>query len=184
MIHFLLILAGAFDVGNFRPEFNPNNNNTVNPPKDGLARFNVHSIALKIPITALQKNGLNTTAATSILDPNFVIGVWASASRQQITTLSAGAKGYSGNWVQVSRLGMPLTNEVVIPLGQKDRWNTVASNTPNDTTFNKYFKNPEVALYMDDARFGGAVPSLNALRIQASSLGLLILEMTDQDYLD
>jgi hypothetical protein len=162
---FFVDLAGAFDVGNFRPE-----GNTANPTKDGLARFNVHTIALKIPINMLQKDGKTTAQATSILDGDFIIGVWASASRRQIRTLSSGQSTYTGNWVQVSRLGMPLTNEVVIPLGQKNRWNTVRSNS-GDGQFDKYFKNPELALYMDDSKFGGAVPSLNQLRIQSRSLG-------------
>lgn len=164
---FFVDLGGAFDVGSFRPQ-----GNSTNPTKDGLARFNVHSIALKIPINMLQKDGLNTTQATSILDSRFVIGVWASASRQQIKTLTTiGTKSYSGNWVQVSRLGMPLTNEVIIPIGMKDRWNTVAANNGSELPFAANFKNPELALYMDDSQFGGAVPSLNALRIQKHSLG-------------
>ncbi len=162
---FFVDLAGAFDVGNFRPE-----GNTTNPTKDGLTRYNVHSIALKIPISSLQKDGKPVSQASSILDADFVIGVWASASRQQIKTLNAnGAVAYSGPWVQVSRLGMPLTNEAIIPVGMKDKWNTT---TPaNDLQFAKYFANPELALYMDDSQFGGAVPSLNALRIQNHSLG-------------
>lgn len=50
--------------------------------------------------------------------------------------------------VQVSRLGMPLTNEAVIPIGDKDYWN---STTPyNDASFEPYFCNPELGLYMDD----------------------------------
>ena len=168
---FFVDLSGAFDLGNFRPTFNANNNNTVNPPKDGLARYNVHSIALKIPITMLQKSGLSTTQATSILDPNFVIGVWASASRQQIKTFNGAKDTFSGNWVQVSRLGMPLTNEVVMPVGEKDTWNTIRSNSARDTIANRYLKNPELALYMDNSKFGGAVPALNALRVQSRSLG-------------
>lgn len=163
---FFVDLAGAFDVGNFRPE-----GNAVNPTKDGLARFNVHSIALKIPINLLQKDGKAVTQAANILDPEFVIGVWASASRQQIKTLTVKGENYSGNWVQVSRLGMPLTNEAVIPVGYKDRWNTRTPYNNNDLEFASYFKNPELALYMDDSRFGLAVPSLNALRIQSKSLG-------------
>jgi hypothetical protein len=71
-------LQVLWTLGNVRPEFNANNNNTVNPPKDKLARFNVHTIALKIPINQLQKDG--KAQGTSILDPDFVIGVWASAS--------------------------------------------------------------------------------------------------------
>lgn len=162
---FFVDLAGAFDVGNFRPE-----GNSTNPTKDGLARFNVHTIALKIPINMLQKDGKNVTQATSILDGDFVIGVWASASRQQMKTLNKSTvDGYSGPWIQVSRIGMPLTNEAVIPIGSKDRWN--ASNPANDVQFADFFSNPELALYMDDSKFGGAVPSLNALRIQSSALG-------------
>lgn len=162
---FFVDLAGAFDLGSFRPE-----GNTTNPTKDGLSRYNVHSIALKIPINLLQKDGKSVAQATSILDGDFVIGVWASASRQQIKTMGTnGTVGYSGPWVQVSRLGMPLTNEAVIPVGMKDKWN---STTPaNDLQFASYFSNPELALYMDDSQFGGAVPSLNALRIQNHSLG-------------
>ncbi|HEX8313621.1 MAG TPA: DUF4331 domain-containing protein [Flavisolibacter sp.] len=162
---FFVDLAGAFDVGSFRPQ-----GNNINAPKDGLARFNVHSIALKIPVSLLQKDGKNTTQATSILDGDFIIGVWASASRQQINTLSDNTNNFSGNWVQVSRLGMPLTNEAVIPLGMKNKWNTVRSNG-GEGAFEKYFKNPELALYMDDSQFGQAVPSLYDLRIQKASLG-------------
>lgn len=164
---FFVDLAGAFDVGNFRPE-----GNTTNAPKDGLAGFNVHTIALKIPISMLQKSGLSVSAATSIMDPNFVIGVWASASRQQIKTLntSGGSASYSGTWVQVSRIGMPLTNEVIIPIGMKDKWN--ATTPYNDLQFAPYFVNPEVALYMDKSKFAGAVPSLNGLRVQSRSLGV------------
>lgn len=162
---FFVDLAGAFDVGNFRPDGNP-----INPPKDALARFNVHTISLKIPINMLQKAGLSVSSAANILDGDFVIGVWASASRQQIKTLSAGSDpAYSGTWVQVSRLGMPLTNEVVIPVGMKDKWN--ASTPYADLPYVANFTNPEIALYMDESKFAAAVPAFNGLRIQAKSLG-------------
>ena len=165
---FFVDLAGAFDVGNFRPE-----GNNTNAPKDGLARFNVNSIAIKVPISMLQKDGLGVSGATNILDGDFVIGVWASASRRQIKTLNGnGTTTYSGPFVQVSRLGMPLTNEAVIPVGMKDKWNTLTPYGNNDVQFANYFSNPELALYMDDSQFGGAVPSLNSLRIQSNSLGM------------
>jgi hypothetical protein len=164
---FFVDLAGAFDVGNFRPE-----GNTTNAPKDGLARFNVHTIAIKVPVSLLQKDGKSVGQASTILDPDFVIGVWASASRQMIKTLYGGGDvGYDGKFVQVSRLGMPLTNEAVIPIGMKDKWNSMTPYGGNDLQFAKYFTNPELALYMDDSQFGTAVPSLNALRIQSNSLG-------------
>jgi hypothetical protein len=79
--------------------------------------------------------------------------------------------GYDGKYVQVSRLGMPLTNEAIIPIGTKDRWNSMSPYGGADLEFAKYFVNPELALYMDDSQFGKAVPSLNALRIQSKSLG-------------
>jgi len=158
---FFVDLGGAFDVGGFRTA-----------GRDGLAKFNCHSIVLEIPISTLQKTGLSTSSATSILDPNFVIGVWASASRPAITTLSStgGQPTTSGSWVQVSRLGMPLTNEVVIPIGMKDKWNGTNPYT-GDGAFVPYFENPELALYMDNSAFGPAVPGLAALRIQTNSLG-------------
>ncbi len=157
---FFVDLGGAFDVGNFRPV-----------GRDGLAKFNCHSIVIEVPISSLQKGGKTTKYATSILDPNFVIGVYASASRQKITTFNttSGENDYSGNWIQVSRLGMPLTNEVVIPIGYKDEWN--ATDPSKDIKFKEYFNNPELALYMDDSQFGTAVPGLSQLRIQTKSLG-------------
>jgi hypothetical protein len=165
---FFVDLGGPFDVGSFRPS---GPTNTTNPTKDGLARYNVNSIAIKVPISALQKNGQPVSAATSILDPNYTIAVWASASRQQINTLNnTGGGGVpSGSFIQVSRLGMPLTNEVVIPIGSKDRWNSLTAYDAANSQFLPFFKNPELALYMDNRQFGTAVPSLNALRIQKKS---------------
>ncbi|HWB26270.1 MAG TPA: DUF4331 family protein [Chitinophagaceae bacterium] len=159
---FFVDLGGAFDVGGFRKT-----------GRDGLAKFNCHSIVIEVPVSTLQKDGKTTSQAANILDPDFVIGVYASASRQKITTFdttgTGASGGASGAWVQVSRLGMPLTNEAVIPVGWKDKWN--ATSPTNDLQFASYFKNPELALYMDDSQFGGAVPGLASLRIQSSSLG-------------
>jgi hypothetical protein len=160
---FFVDLGGIFDLGDARRQ-----NGT---PVDGLACLNVSTIALQVNIQTLLKAGVSP-APTSILQGDFVIGVWASASRQQVRTLSAsGDPEYSGPWVQVSRLGMPLTNEAVIPIGQKDYWNAL---TPYqefaETSLDEFFYNPELALYMDDSQFGGAVPAFSALRIQRNSL--------------
>jgi len=88
-----------------------------------------------------------------------------------ITTLSpTGEKPtYSGPWIQVSRLGMPLINEVIIPIGEKDHWNAVTPYSVDEQSFIEYFSNPELALYMDDSQFGTAVPALEPLRIQTMS---------------
>ena len=161
---FFVDLGGIFDLGD-APRQNGNS-------RDGLGRYNVHSIALQIPISTLLKAGA-PSAPANILDADYVIGVWASASRQAIQTLQAGGEApvSAGDWVQVSRLGMPLTNEAVIPIGQKDFWNRL---TPYDeiteTTLDEYFYNPELSLYMNDAQFGTAVPAFSALRIQRNSL--------------
>ena len=158
---FFVDLGGVFDLGQTR---------TGTAAKDGVAGSNVHAIALKIPISSLQKTGKAVTQAANILDGDFVIGVWASASRPQTRTISAttGLETGSGNWVQVSRLGMPLTNEAVIPIGAKDRWNAL-SPYAEDPNMDKYFTNPELGLYMDDALFGAAVPAFSKLRIQRAA---------------
>jgi Domain of unknown function (DUF4331)/Secretion system C-terminal sorting domain len=162
---FFVDLGGIFDVGQTRA-----GGTGVNAPEDGVACKNIHSIALKIPIATLQKNGQPVTAAVNILDSDYIIGVWASASRQQIRTLNTnGTESYSGSWVQVSRIGMPLTNEAVIPIGDKDRWNSLTPYN-EDPAMEEYFCNPELGLYMDNSLFGGAVPALSALRIQRNSL--------------
>lgn len=159
---FFVDLAGVFDLGDM-----PRQDGKA---RDGLSCMNVSAIAIQVPVSLLRKASA-APVPTSILDPDYVIGVWASASRPQIRTLSAGSETYSGDWVQVSRLGMPLTNEAVIPIGQKDYWNSL---TPYDeiteTTLDQYFFNPELALYMDDDQFGGAVPAMSGLRIQRNSL--------------
>ena len=163
---FFVDLGGIFDLGDAPRQ--------MGSPRDGLACFNVSSIVVQVDISTLQKDGLDVSQATSILDPAFVIGVWASASRQQIRTLNMdGTTTTSGNWVQVSRLGMPLTNEAVIPIGSKDLWNSLSpyQDLANIGTFGNYFYNPELALYMDDSQFGGAVPAFSPLRIQRNSLG-------------
>lgn len=168
---FFVDLGGVFDVGQTRSQYGLDPGNPDNA-RDGVAGFNTHSLAMQIPISMLQKDGKSVDQAADILDPDFVIGIWASASRPQMKTLSPeGDKPtYSGDWIQVSRLGMPLTNEVIIPVGEKDRWNALTPYN-EDPAHNEFFYNPELALYMDDDQFGGAVPALSALRVQRNSLG-------------
>ena len=161
---FFVDLGGIFDLGNA-----PRQNGD---PRDGLARYNVHTIAIQVPIATLLKAGAAATPA-NILDPDYVIGIWASASRPAMRTLGTGgdAASYDGDWIQVSRLGMPLTNEAVIPIGMKDYWNSLTPyDELTDTSLDGFFYNPELALYMDDDLFGGAVPAFAPLRIQRNSL--------------
>ena len=177
---FFVDLGGIFDLGD-APRQGPTHS------EDGLKCLNVSTIALEVDISTLQKDRKSLSQSANILDPNFVIGVWASASRQKITVLNDITKSddeynkddkdtyeeHSGPWIQVSRLGMPLTNEAVIPVGDKDLWNrlTPYQDLSRLSRFGNYFYNPELALYMDDAQFGGAVPAFAPLRIQKNSLG-------------
>jgi hypothetical protein len=104
------------------------------PGQDGVLNYNTHTIAIQVPKTDL----LRPPAA------NGTIGIYASASRQSIRVLKDdGSEDDDGPWVQVSRLGNPLINEVVIPLGQKDRWNR--SDPKNDAQFANRYTSPELA---------------------------------------
>lgn len=96
---------------------------------DSLAGFNVHSIALQVPKSSLKSSSP-------------IIGVWSTTSRPATTTRAAGTESSTGTFVQISRLGMPLVNEVVIPLGQKDKWN--GSNPTADAQFLSFVTDPEV----------------------------------------
>jgi hypothetical protein len=94
--------------------------------KDFLAGYGVHSIALQIPIAQVDT-------------PSHTIGIWSAADRRQTSVAGRG----HGPWVQVSRLGNPLINEVIIPTGLKDLWNR--SNPAQDAQFVKYYKTPILA---------------------------------------
>ena len=155
---FFVDLGGIFDLGGIRAA----------AARDGVARKNTHTIALQIPIAKLQKDGKTGAQAANILDKDYIIGVWASASRQSIRTISVtdGTQAHTGTWVQVSRLGMPLTNEVIQPIGSKDRWNYDTPYTEQANT-EDYLSNPELGLYMAEGAgyFGTAVPGFNQLRL-------------------
>ncbi|RZK23287.1 MAG: DUF4331 domain-containing protein [Hymenobacter sp.] len=176
---FFADLGAIFDLANVRGATGGGGT-----PADGLARKNCHTIALSIPVENLQKAGKTIGQAANILDSDYIIGVWASASRPAMQTLSSTANPTnSGSWVQVSRLGMPLTNEVINPIGGKDAWN---ARTPGNeaAATDAYLSNPELGLYMADnvpmngaapkptgqTYYGEAIPNVKPLRIQTKSL--------------
>ncbi len=150
---FFVELGGLFDLLTIRTL--PGN---AGGGVDGLKGYNVQSIALQVPIKDLTNNGSAPTTATS---SNAVIGVWTTASRQSTKVMREGrgrsgvGSDHKGNWVQVSRLGAPLVNEVVIPLGDKDVWN--ASKPVDDAQFAEYVANPELGVLLN-AIYSIAVP--------------------------
>ena len=102
--------------------------------------FNVHSIAFQIPITMLTTDAQPAKADGS----NSIIGVWATTWRRQTRVLSQSGFGdnQTGDWVQIERLGNPLVNEVVVPLGMKDHFN--ATPPSGDAQFLPAVVSPEL----------------------------------------
>ena len=119
---------------------------------------NVHSIALQVPMSDLAKGGSTPKSASS---SSSVIGVWTTASRQKARILEAseGTSLQSGPWVQVSRLGNPLVNEVVVPMSKKDYWNAQAPS--GDKQFAPAVANPELAQLLPTL-YPGVFPNLAA----------------------
>ncbi len=106
--------------------------------------FNVHSLAIQVPITELTNNKSHPTDAA---DPAAIVGVWTTAYRHATRVLSEdGTQSNEGKWVQVSRLGSPLVNEVIVPVGKKDLFN--ASKPENDAQFAEKVANPELSMLL------------------------------------
>src|SRR5215831_9327147 len=122
---------------------------TAAPGVNTTKFLNVHSIALQVPISRVTAKGRP------------VIGVWTTASRQRVR-VDDGEGGHfrSGPFTQVSRLANPLVNEVIIPLGKKDFWNT--QEPEHDKQFAVYFAHPEVAALLPGL-YPGVFPNLAAL---------------------
>ena len=118
--------------------------------------LNVHSIAIQVPISTVTISGHPT------------IGVWTTASRQRVTLWDTdrGQNVYSGPWRQVSRLGNPLVNEVLIPLGKKDLWNTLPP--ADDKLFASYVTPPGLAGLLN-ALYPGVFPNLAALVVRQAA---------------
>ncbi|HZM99415.1 MAG TPA: DUF4331 domain-containing protein [Pyrinomonadaceae bacterium] len=125
---------------------------------DSTAGFNVNTIAIEVPIQELTRSGAVPNGPTS---PDAVIGVWAVSSRQKISVLRSSFDDdgeeplTAGPMQQVSRLGSPLVNELIIPLKLKDRFN--ASTPDGDSQFAQFVTNPQLAQLLS-AVFGISIP--------------------------
>jgi hypothetical protein len=131
---FFVDLGSIFDLGGLRP-FNGFHAFKLDPAAgvDGVRNYNVHAIALQVPKTDLVK----------VPAANGTIGIYATASRPKLRILGRNGTSQSlGPMVQVSRLGNPLVNEVIIPLGKKDYWN--ASDPSDDSQFTALYRKPEL----------------------------------------
>jgi len=106
--------------------------------KDDVAGYNTHSFVLQVPESEVTRNGDPVAQPDS---PNAVVGVWATTERRTLRVQGGHAKR---KWVQVSRLGNPLINEVIIPIAKKDMFNRT-SPRGDAANFGQFALNPEPA---------------------------------------
>ncbi len=150
---FYVDLGSIFDLGNLRPFQNFNvfaKGRSAAAGVNATKFLNVHSIAIQVPIARVTAPGRP------------VIGVWTTASRQRARLHSAdgGSDVHAGPFHQVSRLGNPLVNEVLIPIGKKDLWNS--QHPAHDKQFTHYVAHPELAGLLP-VLYPGVFPNLAGL---------------------
>jgi hypothetical protein len=167
---FYVDLGSIFDLGALRPFQNlhliPL---SMTAGVNATAQLNVHTIAIQVPVTDLTRNGRRPddpadTAAT--------IGVYASASRQKVLVRDDDADRGTGPFTQVSRLGNPLFNEVIVPMVRKDRWN--AEEPADDKKFAEFVRRPELAALLP-VLYPGVFPNLAALDADRADLVAVLL---------
>src|SRR5215212_6051500 len=148
---FYVDLGSIFDLGALRPV--QNLHLIPLPPVPGVnatKQVNVHSIAIQVPMTDLTRDG---KAPTDPASPNSVVGIWTAAKRRKVAVRpddraeeDHALPVESGPFVQVSRLGNPLFNEVLVPMARKDYWNLQPPY--NDSEFADGVAHPELAVLL------------------------------------
>lgn len=165
---FYVDLGSIFDLGALRPF---QNLHLIPLPAvagvNGTKNLNVHTIALQVPISDLTRDGSSP-----------VIGVWTAASRRKARILNEGVDGGSaqnvetGPFVQVSRLGNPLFNEVIVPMSRKDQWNSLPPSSDNQ--FLQFVQHPELAGLLP-VLYPGVFPHLAAATGSRDDLVAILL---------
>jgi hypothetical protein len=150
---FYVDLGSIFDLGNLRPfqaynVFAKAHGLKAAPGVNTPKFLNVHSISLQVPTSRVTASGRPT------------IGVWTTASRRRVSILDSGKTVHSGPFTQVSRLGNPLFNEVLVPISKKDYWNTQPPG--HDKQFASYVAHPELAGLLP-VLYPGVFPNLAKL---------------------
>jgi len=168
---FYVDLGSIFDLADLRPFQNLHLIPTpAQPGVNGTQGYNVHSIAIQVPKKLLTSDGSTPTDPN---DPRSVIGVYTSASRQKATIIMGnGQFTESGPFVTVSRLGEPLINEVIIPLGKKDFWNS--QDPQGDSQFANFYAHPELAVLLP-ILYPGVFPNLAAYSKPRADLEAILL---------
>ncbi|MFL5850609.1 MAG: DUF4331 domain-containing protein [Solirubrobacteraceae bacterium] len=161
---FFVDLGATFDALTIR-----NGTGNAGGGKDDLAGYGVHSIVLQVPVNRVTRDRKPVSGQDA---PNAVVGVWASTERRKLPASNdqGDDEGHgNGNEVQVSRLGNPLVNEVVIPLGLKDKFNR--TQPQNDAAnFGTFVLNPQLAKLLNILYPGLDVPETNRTDIVTALL--------------
>jgi hypothetical protein len=138
----------------------------VNATKD----VNVHTIAIQVPISQLTRDG---STPGNPADARAVLGIWGAASRRRVSVRErADEDVHTGPWVQVSRLGNPLFNEVIVPMARKDRWNALSPSA--DAEFLQFVQHPELAKLLP-VLYPGVFPHLAGLTAARADLVAILL---------
>jgi hypothetical protein len=121
---------------------------------DDLSGYWTSSTILQIPESDVTRNGQSVASADAT---NAVVGVWSTTERRKLEVTNAGwglqgspetVNKKANKWVQVSRLGNPLINEVVIPLGKKDKFNRTSPDRDAEL-YGQYATTPELAAVLN-----------------------------------
>jgi hypothetical protein len=132
---------------------------------DSQGGFNVHTIALEIPLSELGGD-------------QQVVGVYATTSRKKTTMLRSTRNLLQDEYVQVGRQGNPLFCEGLVAIADKDRYNRT-SPASDAKTFAKYAENPELAVLINAIVFGG---TKNAIETGRTDLrGIFIPDLIKVD---
>jgi len=166
---FFVDLGATFDAINIRE-----GTGNEGGGKDDLSGYGTSAVVLQLPEGKVTRDGKEVDSADA---SNAVVGVWSTTDRRRLEVTNATRPGEKrkgrrhSRYVQVSRLGNPLVNEVVIPLGKKDQFNRT---TPDEDAarYGKFVLEPELAKIMN-ALFGVGAPETNRTDIvQALLQGL------------
>jgi Domain of unknown function (DUF4331) len=167
---FFVDLGSIFDLGDLRPFQSLHLIPTANKPGvDATKDLNVHTIAMQIPMTSLHKGG---GKPTDPMDQLSVLGIYTSAHRRKARILFGSEDVESGPFVQVSRLGNPLVNEVLIPMARKDYWN--GERPHKDSQFLASYAHPELAGLLP-VLYPGVFPHLAAYTKDRVDLEAILL---------
>jgi hypothetical protein len=169
---FYIDLGAIFDLGDLRPLQSLHIGQMADAlGVDSTHEFSVQSIAIQVPKSDLVRE--SHWGWRDWRRRESVIGVWAAASRSKATIREpGGVTGSFGPPVQVSRLGNPLFNEVIVPMGKKDLWNSLTPAT--DSQFLSYVQHPELASLLP-ALYPGQFPKLAALTAPRADLVAILL---------